>query len=148
MSTQVLLVGLICLAAGAGISYLLFKPRIDSVRDQLAHQKETHARELERVRDGGLSVLSYPYKEEFGENGFFTDERRAEVGYKFQVFVAGVPSFEPHKIPTEIFSKKEVNAERIEQALQKAMEMVETLASRHPAFVAMKAAPLAKMAAK
>ena len=29
-----------------------------------------------------LSVVMFPYKEEHGENGFLSDERRAEIGYK------------------------------------------------------------------
>ncbi|MBM7060347.1 hypothetical protein JQX08_06480 [Pseudomonas sp. UL073] len=148
MPVETLIVAVVSLIVGAGISFLICKFRTDSVRVQLTERVAAHEKELENFRKNGLSVVTYPYKEEHGENGFFTDERRAEVGYKFQVFVAGVPCFEAHKVVVDVFSKKEVNVERIEQALQQTFALIETFASRHPAFVALKAAPMGSKAAK
>jgi hypothetical protein len=85
----------------------------------------------------------FPYKEEHGEDGFFSDERRAEIGYKYQIFVAGVPCFDAHKIPVEVLSKKQVNPERIEQAMQSTFDLLGSFACKHPAFAAFQSAKAA-----
>ncbi|MFA7572006.1 MAG: hypothetical protein WCY75_12265 [Sulfurimonadaceae bacterium] len=141
MEVETLVVALVALLIGAIVSFFICKIRTDSVREQMTEKISSYERELESFRKNGLSVVTYPYKEEHGENTFFSDERRAEVGYKYQVFVAGVPCFDAHKVVIDVFSKKQVNAERIEQAMQQALTLIETFASKHPAFVALKAAP-------
>lgn len=141
MAVETLAAALVALLVGAIVSFFICKIRTDSVREQMSEKISSYERELESFRKNGLSVVTYPYKEEHGENGFFSDERRAEVGYKYQVFVAGVPCFEAHKVVIDVFSKKQVNVERIEQAMQQAFTLIETFASKHPAFVALKAAP-------
>jgi UDP-glucose 6-dehydrogenase len=141
MSIESLLAALVGLLVGVTIAFLIFKIRTDSLREQMKEKIISCEKELESFRKNGLSVVTFPYKEEHGEDGFFSDERRAEVGYKYQVFVAGVPCFEAHKVVIDVFSKKQVNVEKIEQALQQAFTIIETFASKHPAFVALKAAP-------
>jgi cytochrome bd-type quinol oxidase subunit 1 len=142
MPIETLIAALIGLLIGAVVTFFVCKIRTDSVREQMKEKISSYERELENFRKNGLSVVTYPYKEEHGENGFFSDERRAEVGYKYQVFVAGVPCFEAHKTVIDVFSKKQVNVEKIEMAMQQAFNLIETFASKHPAFIALKAAPL------
>lgn len=72
---EIVLVGLVCALAGMGIGMLVAR----------------------LTRKEAFSVIIYPYKEESGADGLFSDDRRAEVGYKFQLFVNGIPCFEAHK---------------------------------------------------
>ena len=144
-----LLVAAIALAAGAALAYAALKMRIERTRSelveartQLAERTASYKREQEILEKNSITVLMHPYKQEHGENGYFSDERRAEIGYQYQLFVAGVPCFEPHRVAVEVLSKKEVNVERIEKATQTAFSLIETFASKHPAFTAVKSAHL------
>jgi len=138
------------LAVGGAIGYLFAKGKLDRMRSELTEAKTQlteRAASLERERDlakkSELSVVMFPYKEEHGENGFFSDERRAEIGYKYQIFVAGVPCFDPHKIPIDVLSKKQVTPEKIEYAMQTAFDLVGSFAAKHPAFAAFQSASAA-----
>lgn len=149
MSQLLIIYLLLAFVAGAVIAYVISKFRFDreraqlvEARTQLAERAASYEREQELAQKNALTVLMYPYKQEHGEDGYFSDERRAEIGYLYQLFVAGIPCFEPHKIPVEVFSKKEVNVERIEQAQQTVFALIETFAGKHPAFAAVKAAPV------
>ena len=141
---------LLALVVGAAVTFFLCKSRMDElclqlseVKTQLVERTTAHERELEYTQKNALTVVTYPYKEEHGEDGFFSDQRRAEVGYMYHVFVAGVPCFEPHKVAVDVFSKKEVNPAKIEHAMQQTFALVESFASKHPAFVAFQSAPAA-----
>ena len=50
----------------------------------------------------------------------------------------GAPCFQPHVVPTETLTKKEINGERISNALQQASDMVMQLSELHPAIRALK----------
>lgn len=149
MSQQLIIYLFLAFVAGAVIAYAISKIRFEKdrtqlveARTQLAERATSYEREQELAQKNALTVLMYPYKQEHGEDGYFSDERRAEIGYLYQLFVAGIPCFEPHKIPVEVLSKKEVNVERIEQAQQTVFALIETFAGKHPAFAAVKAAPV------
>ena len=131
MSVEIILTGIVGFLAGSIVMLFAFKSKI------------------EESRNSGLSVITYPYKEVHGEDGWFSDDRNAVVGCKFQLFVNGIPCFEPHKIPVETFSKKEVNTARIEQAVNQTVNLIDTIASMHPAIAALKSGPeMAKVAMK
>lgn len=149
MSQQLTIYLIIAFLAGAMIAFAISKLFFEKVRaqlvearTQLAERAASYEREQEVAQKNALTVVMYPYKEEYGEDGYFSDERRAEIGYLYQLFVAGIPCFEPHKIPVEVLSKKEVNVERIEKAQQAVFALIETFAGKHPAFAALKAAPV------
>jgi hypothetical protein len=149
MSQEFIIYLFLAFAAGTVIAYAISRIRFEQARaqlvearTQLAERAASYEREQEIAQKNALTVLMYPYKEEHGEDGYFSDERRAEIGYLYQLFVAGIPCFEPHKIPVEVLSKKEVNAERIEKAQQTVFALIETFAGKHPAFSAAKAAPV------
>lgn len=144
MPIESIIAALTGVLVGAVLSFIFCKIRTDSIKQQLAEKVASHEKELEILKKNSLSVVTYPYKEEHGDSGFFSDERRAEIGYKFQFFVSGVPCLEAHKVITEVLSKKQVNQERVDQAMQQAFTLIETLASKHPAFVAVKSSLLSK----
>ena len=126
------------LVAGILVTYLFMAARLNHVRDNLALMSANHEKELGRIREAGLTLVTYPYKTEHGENGVLFDERRVEIGYKYQLFVNGAPCFQPHVVPTETLTKKEINGERISNALQQASDMVMQLSELHPAIRALK----------
>lgn len=106
------LIGLVCLLVGVGAGMLIVR----------------------RATKEAFSVITYPYKEESGTDGVFSDDRHAEVGYKFQLFVNGIPCFEAHKIPVEVLNKKEVSLSKIEAASQTALGIINQMAQMHPAI--------------
>lgn len=109
---EIVLVGLVCGLAGIGIGVLTTR----------------------LLTKEPFSVITYPYKEEAGTDGLFSDDRRAEVGYKFQLFVNGIPCFDAHKIPIEVFDKKQVSLSKIEAASQMALGIIQQMAQLHPAI--------------
>lgn len=100
------------------------------------------------IRKEPFSVVTYPYKEMHGTDGIFSDDRKAEIGYKFQLFVNGIPCFDAHKIPTETIEKKEISLQKIEAATQSATRIIEHMASLHPAIKAYSTAPELASSAK
>ena len=150
MQAELLGYVLVSLFVGVALGYLLMRSRLERARNeviesrtQLAERSAFAERERELARKSELSVVMFPYKEEHGEDGFFSDERRAEIGYKYQIFVAGVPCFDAHKVPIDVFSKKQVNPEKIQGALEIAFTLVESFAAKHPAFAAFQTASAA-----
>jgi len=109
---EIVLVGLACLLAGIGIGVLTAR----------------------RLTKEAFSVITYPYKEDSGTDGLFSDDRRMEVGYKFQLFINGIPCFDAHKIPVETFEKKQVSPSKIEAASQTAIGIIQQMAQLHPAI--------------
>lgn len=100
------------------------------------------------IKKESFSVVTYPYKELHGTDGIFSDDRKAEIGYKFQLFVNGIPCFDAHKIPIETLEKKEISLQKIEAATQSATRIIEHMASLHPAIKAYSAAPELASSAK
>ncbi len=132
--------GIIGLIFGIIFTYLLMAAKLSHVRDNLAITTANHEKELGRIKESGLTLVTYPYKVEHGENGMIFDERRVEIGYKYQLFVNGAPCFQPHVVPTDTLTKKDINGERISNALQQATDMVMQLSELHPAIKALKSA--------
>jgi hypothetical protein len=132
--------GIVGLIVGIIFTYLLMAAKLSHVRENLAITTANHEKELGRIKESGLTLVTYPYKVEHGENGMIFDERRVEIGYKYQLFVNGAPCFQPHVVPTDTLTKKDINGERISNALQQATDMVMQLSELHPAIKAIKSA--------
>lgn len=103
------------------------------LESQLAETTARHQDEVARLRDE-LSIVAYPYEEEIGNDGWVLDDRKAEVGYQFQLFLRGIPCFEPHRIVVKKFEKKEVSREKIKQAAGDVLQLLDTWATKHPAI--------------
>ena len=100
---------------------------------QVQSMRSEHAEAIEDARNE-LSIVSYPYEDTTGDDGWVVDDRTAEVGYKFQLFTRGVPCFEPHKVVTQRVQKKEVNHKKLEILKGEVAGLLTAIASRHPAF--------------
>lgn len=81
-----------------------------------------------------LSVVTYPYKEETGNDGFISDHRKVEIGYKYQLFIKGMPCFTAHKMPVETLERKQISPEKIEAATNAALTLIDQLVKLHPAI--------------
>ena len=92
--------------------------------------------ELDKSREE-LTVIAFPYEEEVGDDGWIVDDRRAEIGYKYQLFLKGVPCFEAHKIPFKTLHKKEVNPAKIKFVREEVLNLIEGVAKLHPAIRAL-----------
>jgi hypothetical protein len=148
---DILLSAFAALLIGAVASYLIMKNsathktqflahEIEELKNRHMHEVEELKAQIEEVKKHGLSVVCYPYDEERGDDGFITDDRFAEVGYKFQLFVDGIPCFEAHKVPIKTLHKKEVSFAKIAKIKEEVISLIETLASKHPAIAISKAA--------
>lgn len=106
---------------------------IEKLNLEISSLKAVHKEELKEAREE-LSIITYPYQEQSGSDGLISDDRSAEVGYKFQLFVRGIPCFEAHKIPVEKLYKKEVSIEKIKNVTNEVVNLLEAIAKRHPAI--------------
>lgn len=120
----------------------------DSHEEKIEALRASYEEKLDALRKEELTVITYPYDEQIGDDGFFSDDRKAEIGYKFQLFIKGVPCFEPHKVPVQVLQKKEVNLDKIKEIKNIAIDTIEKIASMHPAVKALSSAPDAIKAIK
>ncbi|MBK6512486.1 MAG: hypothetical protein IPG06_25610 [Haliea sp.] len=97
---------IIGLIIGAALIYPLMAARLHHAKDSLALVIANHEKEIGRLKESGLTLVTYPYKEEHGKDGVIFDERRVEIGYKYQLFVNGTPCFQPHIVATDTLTKK------------------------------------------
>ena len=89
----------------------------------------------ERSKESDLTVIAYPWQEDEGDDGWIIDDRVIRIGYQFQLFIKGIPCFDSHKVVLEKLEKKQVNREKIEQALSRVMGILEAAASKNSAFM-------------
>ena len=108
-----------------------------SVALQQAEQRFSQA--LEDQKQSALSVVVHPFVKTEGQKGVFTRETKVEIGYKYQLFVQGLPCFEPHTMILESTTHKEVDQRMLELLKTKAEQAAE-------AAVLVKGGGAAKMA--
>lgn len=106
-------------------------------QEEVASLKEENARAVDEARKE-LSIVTFPYESERGDKGWVVDDRLAEVGYQYQMFIRGVPCFEPHKVVVHRLQKKEVNQEKVASLSQQVLGLLENVASKHPAMTVAK----------
>ncbi|MCK9336934.1 MAG: hypothetical protein M0P43_03775 [Arcobacteraceae bacterium] len=131
MSTEIFLIATVSFMTGIFAHMFFSSKKISNLTS-----------EISRIRLASeLTVATYPYEESYGSNSLISDERKAEIGYKYQLFVSGVPCFEPHKVKVKTLEKKEVSPEKIEKALGQVIGIIEAIAAKNPAIQALKSAP-------
>lgn len=137
MSIETILIAAVSLMTGIFMHMFFSNKKINYLNSEISRIRST----IEEKTTGELTVVTYPYEDQSGSDGFISDERRAEIGYKYQLFISGVPCFEPHKIPVKTLVKKEVNSEKIEKAINQTIILIEAIAAKNPAIQALKSAP-------
>jgi hypothetical protein len=114
-------------------STLLLRERIENLQQQLATTAAAHAVAIDEARRE-LSIVAYPFENVEGDDGWVVDDRLAEIGYRYQLFIKGIPCFTPHTVITQRVQKKEVNPEKLAGFRKDVESLLNTVASQHPAF--------------
>ncbi len=81
--------------------------------------------QLADLKNSELSVSVYPFVNTQKEDSLLSKQTRVELGYKYQLFVKGLPCFVPHVEIVETFTQKEVNQETITVLREKAEKLAE-----------------------
>ena len=91
-----------------------------------------HQRSTPSTDDHALTVVTCPYQDQMGDKGLWSDSRRVESGYLFQLFVNGAPCLAPHKVPLQVLVQGEATPARLEAATKSALQLTESMAAFHP----------------
>lgn len=92
---------------------------------ELLQAEQRFEKSLEEQRSNALSVVVHPFVNTEGKKGIFTRETKVEIGYKYQLFVQGLPCFEPHTMVLESTTHKEVDEQMIQLLKNKAVQAAE-----------------------
>ena len=69
--------------------------------------------------------MVHPFVNTEAQKGVFTKETKIEIGYKYQLFVQGLPCFEPHTMVLESTVQKEVDQQTLDFLKSKAEQAAE-----------------------
>jgi hypothetical protein len=109
------------------------REKVESLEQRLTATVATHNVALEEARRE-MSIVAYPYERTEGDDGWLVDDRLAEIGYQYQLFIKGIPCFSPHEVITKRVHKKEVNQEKLTALRNDVETLLTTVANQHPAF--------------
>jgi hypothetical protein len=82
-----------------------------------------------------FEVQIFPWKEDVS-SGMFHTRKEINIGYKYQLFVKGMPCFEPHVQIHEKLVISQLNKENVEFALNSLTKTITQLSNIHPAIKA------------
>lgn len=97
----------------------------DRAREALNQAEHRFSQTLEDQKNSSLSVVVHPFVNTEAQRGVFTKETKVEIGYKYQLFVQGLPCFEPHTMVLESTAHKEVDQETLDFFKTKAEQAAE-----------------------
>ena len=97
----------------------------DRAREALQQAEQRYSQSIEDQKNSALSVVVHPFVNTEAEKGIFTKETKVEIGYKYQLFVQGLPCFEPHTMVLESTVHKEVDQETLTFLKNKAEQAAE-----------------------
>lgn len=97
----------------------------ERARSSLQQAEQRFAQTLEDQKNSALSVVVHPFVNTEGQKGIFTRETKVEIGYKYQLFVQGLPCFEPHTMVLESTVHKEVDQKMLDLLKDKAEQAAE-----------------------
>ena len=132
--------------------------RLSTLEGELERLNQVHAAELDRVRAEHLvvrasseidafregerqaknrleeqkqsfSIEVRPYVSKILDEGLFRSTASVKVGYQYQLFVFGVPCFDPHIVVEEQYETKKTDEEKIERLTKKALRYAEAAIS-------------------
>lgn len=94
-------------------------------REALQQAEQRFSQTLEDQKNSALSVVVHPFVNTDAQKGMFTKETKIEIGYKYQLFVQGLPCFEPHTMVLESTVQKEVDQQTLDFLKSKAEQAAE-----------------------
>ena len=126
---------LVGIAIGAGVvsivSYCFYHQRLVALRYEFIAIRTFDQRDAAesvdrkiREREDIFSVKVEPFVREIRKSGFISKVTDIEVGYQYQLFVRGVPAFEPHRVTVEHHREKEITEEGWERLKASAQALV------------------------
>lgn len=117
-------------------------------KQALVDAQSQYERRLAEQSESALSVSVHPFVNTEAEKSLFSKQVKVEVGYKYQLFVQGLPCFEPHSVVVESTTHKEVNEQTIELLKGKAVEAAEAAVQIKGGGVAARVISIAKAAVR
>jgi len=76
-----------------------------------------------------FSIEVRPFVSKVLDEGLFRTTASVKVGYQYQMFVHGVPCFDPHLVIEEEYETKKTDEEKIERLTKKALKFAEAAVS-------------------
>ena len=141
ITLEVLLIAFCSLVMGGGTVYVFMRSHLKIAESFYKREEEAHKHELEDAKFHGLSVLCFPYEDMSGSGGLIFDTRSAEIGYKYQLFINGVPiAGEPHKVVVKRLYKSEFSLAKVQALKNEVLSVIDVLMSRNPAIALAKSA--------
>lgn len=98
---------------------------VERAREALQQAEQRYAKSLEDQKNSSLSVVVHPFVNTEAQKGIFSRETKVEVGYKYQLFVQGLPCFEPHTMVLESTVQKEVDQQALDYFKARAEQAAE-----------------------
>jgi hypothetical protein len=119
------------LIIGVAIVLLLIALLIISIMTKIEMRKS-----ISKLHQGeSFEVQIFPWKENI-EEGTFLKKQSIRIGYKYQLFVNGIPCFEPHIQVHETLIATKLDKESINIAVLGLKETISALSNIHPAIKA------------
>ena len=94
-------------------------------REALRLAEKRHEQIQKEEKTNALSVVVHPFVNTEAKKGVFSREIHAQIGYKYQLFIQGLPCFEPHTMVLESSVHKEVDKRTLEILTKKALQAAE-----------------------
>jgi len=90
-------------------------------------QAELRQEKIEKA----FSVKVRPYVKKIDEGTFFNSKKTIQVGYQYQLYVTGVPCFQPHVIVDNAYEEKKFEEERMKWFIEKAITVAKVAVEAH-----------------
>lgn len=110
------------LALGWSGCYVWAVRRISNMHTQVAIAKQKAELVSEHQE---LAVQVVPYVCTTKATGWFSKSTSVEIGYQYQLFIRGLPCFEPHRIVTEATTESEVSEAGLELLRNRATDLAQ-----------------------
>ncbi len=89
--------------------------------------------QFDASKSQGWEVQIFPWKEDIEEGAFFK-KQSVRIGFKYQLFVNGIPCFEPHVQIHETLVTTKLDADSINIAVSSLKEAMNAMSNIHPAI--------------
>jgi len=96
--------------------------RISTMHTQVAVAEQKAELVLEHQE---LAVQVVPYVHTTKSTGWLSKSTSVEIGYQYQLFIRGLPCFEPHSIVTEATTESEVSEAGLELLRNRATDLAQ-----------------------
>ena len=112
--------------------------RADNLVKQAAAEIEAfkEGERQERIRlekqQQSFSIQVRPYVSKILDEGIFSTKVSVKVGYQHQLFICGIPCFDPHLAIEQEYETKKIDEEKIERLTLKALKLAEAAISAKP----------------